>query len=349
MNERGKVIGTRLAAGAITNRPFLKDLPPIEIAANDYSGLLEAVALSELERMIDVQDVHVPGDMNQQLKGDQVKNLKIKKIDDGDDKGKVGIFDGDSLLGCIPQASMKTLADELLAAELAELAEFKKVSPADKAELEEFRALKAKANVPKDAKAGDLKIYHKADGSKTEVEDDDGDKEELKSLKKLIEQGETKKAESVCLVEFSKAKPGDESMTLAEKLLGDGKLTMSGYLRAQKIERLVDGAIAKGKILPRQREQIYRLAINDFDATQAFLNEAKAVIDLQERGIAGNSDTDAGGDAKAELDQAIKGYMTENKCAYAEALSAVSKRNPTLWTRYQQRTVVMAEGRHPDN
>ena len=51
-DESGNVIGTRLAAGAITNRPHLRDLPPIEIAEADYPGLLQAVSLSESRRLL---------------------------------------------------------------------------------------------------------------------------------------------------------------------------------------------------------------------------------------------------------------------------------------------------------
>lgn len=47
-DERGKPTGTRLAAGAIVNRPFLKDLPPITISAADFQPLMTAaVAMSE--------------------------------------------------------------------------------------------------------------------------------------------------------------------------------------------------------------------------------------------------------------------------------------------------------------
>ena len=50
-DEQGNIVGTRLAAGAITNRPHLKALPPIEISEADYPELLQAVSLSESKRL----------------------------------------------------------------------------------------------------------------------------------------------------------------------------------------------------------------------------------------------------------------------------------------------------------
>jgi hypothetical protein len=59
-DEKGKAIGTQLKAGAITNRPFLKDLPPIEIDPSQYSELVQSAAMSESRRMTDPAQVHVP-------------------------------------------------------------------------------------------------------------------------------------------------------------------------------------------------------------------------------------------------------------------------------------------------
>ena len=51
-NEHGESVGTKLNAGAILIRPFLLDLPPIEISAAEYPELLQSVALSESKRFL---------------------------------------------------------------------------------------------------------------------------------------------------------------------------------------------------------------------------------------------------------------------------------------------------------
>lgn len=369
-DEKGKPIGTRLAAGAITNRPFLKGLPPIEIGATDYPTLLEAVALSEHKRLIDIGSVHVSHDVtkDQLNKEDHLKTLKMKKVPDGEHKGKTGIFDGEDMVGLADDASLKSCApaDESMA-ELAELKKTAALTAADKSELEGLRKMKAKAEedmaelaefrkLKAKTKAGKLKIVEdaQADGAGNADEDEDEDTKEAKAemtelseklgirfervdLRELKDQ----KAEVVCLTEFAKAAPGDATMTLAETLMAKNKLTMPGYLRAQKIERLIDGAIKKGKLLPKQRQPMYELAIANYDAVAAFLNEAKAVIDLKSHGIEGTGAE--GSNATDELNAAVTAFMTERKVSYTEALRMVTAKNPELWTRHQKSTQILAE------
>lgn len=106
-DEANKAIGTRLAAGAITNRPFLKDLPPIEISATDYQPLLETASLSEHKRLMDTSSVHVTTAIKKEPTK-MAKNLKLKKIEDGENKGKHGFFDGAEMVGLCDDAEMKS-------------------------------------------------------------------------------------------------------------------------------------------------------------------------------------------------------------------------------------------------
>lgn len=358
-DEQGNPIGTRLAAGAVTNRPFLKDLPPIEIAANDYPQLLEAVALSEHQRLVSVDGVHVPADINTKSKeGDKMKKFKMKKLVKGDDKGKHGIFDGDEQVGVLE-------ADELTACDLAELTGRKLIEASEFSELQELRKLKAtydeamkgnekmaeslaelttlrasakkmeqeltslRALNARMAKGGDLFIKH---------EDDEDDAQA--GLTELVREHKARTKEVAILTEFAKAKPGEETMILAEAKLGSGELSMAAYIRSQKIERLVDGAIKEGKVLPKNREAIYRLAIADFESTSQYLKEARPVLDLKTHGISGRNESES---AKVELDQQVKQYMTDHKSTYAEALKEVTRKNPELWRRHQTESAILVD------
>lgn len=114
-NEKGKNIGTVVAAGAITNRPFLKDLPPIEVSMKQYPQLLEAVALSESKRLlVDINAVHVAAEINseKEKKAMAAKKLTFKKLSDGDDKGKIGIFSDSEMVGMCDRAAMKAYMAE---------------------------------------------------------------------------------------------------------------------------------------------------------------------------------------------------------------------------------------------
>lgn len=371
-DQHGKAIGTRLAAGAITNRPFLKDLPPIEIDSKDFPALLEAVALSEHQRLIDVGDVHVPADINS-TKGKHMKKFSMKKLAGK----KAGIFDGDEQVGMVSADELEELAEDMYADELEELAEFqkcgdlkslksklaeyeelkkgsKKLAETDMAELEELR--KMKASTKKDMeeleelrklkartqKGGDLYIKHEGD-------DDDDDQDGQKSMKKLTEVVKTQnanrvaEADRVCLSELAKTEPGEKTELLADDMISRGTLSLAGFRKHGRIEKMLDSAIQKGKVLPKQRQTLYELAVADFDRVQQLLNEAKAVLDLSERGIPGSEATQT---ATQELDAMIATYRKEHATAdYAEALKEVTRLHPELWSRHKEQSQILKEAR----
>jgi hypothetical protein len=73
-DETGESVGAKIRALAMTNRPFLRDLPPIEISNEDYQqlmgmtmrqdGKLAAICLSEGgARLLNPEGTHVPGAM----------------------------------------------------------------------------------------------------------------------------------------------------------------------------------------------------------------------------------------------------------------------------------------------
>ena len=383
-DEQGKHVGTRLAAGAVTNRPFLKDLPPIEIGAGEFPALLEAVALSEHKRLINVGDVHVPADMNRSKRKEEgMAKFKLKKITSGDDKGKHGIFDGDQMVGVADAGTLEDYANELHADELdelrklkaskkmkaddhdddscpnsdelkklrlrvgdgpiqkleasaAELTTLKAKYAEDMAELDELRKLKAKA------KAGDLYIKH---------QDDDDSKADMKKMTEKLgitltevdrELTPVRKLEVACLKEFAETDSGEKSMQLAESLLDKGRLTTGGYLKAQKIDRLLDQAIRQAKILPKQRKAMYLLAIQDFDQVSALLADSKPVLDLSIRGIEGSGNETM--KASEELETMVVQYMKEKSVDRATALRDVTRKNPELWRRHTQQTATLMEG-----
>lgn len=114
-DEHGKNRGTALGASAMTNRPFQKSLPPIEIDPTVYPQLLEAVALSESKRLlVDINAVHVAAEINseKEKKAMAAKKLTFKKLSDGDDKGKIGIFSDSEMVGMCDRAAMKAYMAE---------------------------------------------------------------------------------------------------------------------------------------------------------------------------------------------------------------------------------------------
>ncbi len=289
--------GTRLIAGAMTNGPALKDLPPIEISAADYPKLLESVSLSECNRILalDPGQVHVPGIVNdperrnepQSSRGassalpkekNSVKNFKLKKLTDGDDKGKMGVFEGEEMTGLV-DGDMKDKCP-MCGADMADR---------------------------KEPDADDVKA------------------------RELIA------ADTAFLAEAAK-KPSGEIIVLAERASSAGRLSMAGFLRAQKIAQLVDGAIAKGKILPKQRPAMFALATANYDQAAALLSEARPMVDLKSHGIEGDGKIMS---AAEDLETAVTAYMCERKVDRAVALTDVTRNDPQLWRRYKSELETM--------
>jgi phage I-like protein len=283
-DETGKALGTRLAAAAITNRPFLKDLPPIEIASSAYPGLLERVAMSESIRLaelidlIDAESVHVPGDIAAPAKeGKEVfamKQFKLKKLTDGEHAGKFGVYDGTALVG------------------LCDLPEDLRTAAADSGAIEQMSAI------------------------------------------------ETQRAETACLLEFARV-PSHQLLSKAREFSAAGKLNFDAFLRVQEVNQLLTEAVNNGKILPKQRETLFSLAIADYAHVAAYLSELKPVVDLSTRGISGDGSALT---ARQEMDARIRAYMTDHKEArYAEALSAVTRADPDFYEHYKTECATLTD------
>lgn len=257
-DEHGKNIGTVLAAAAMTNRPFQKDLPPIEISADAYPKLLEAVAMSEFQVMVDTIAVHIPAIINdtkeKTMADEMMKKLKFKKMKDGPHKGKVGIFADDAMVGMCDKAEMKAYMDD-------------------------------------------------------EPDEDDMDLEKKAAKMKEQRLSEERGRDAICLKELSEAKPS-EMEDMIDKFSEGNEISLAGMRRAQKIDRLLRDAAAKGKFKPTQRKALFSMAIWDFETVAALLAEQPVVVDTKNYGIEGRNDH-VGGDATKELMEATYAYMTE--------------------------------------
>jgi phage I-like protein len=310
-DERGREIGTRLAAGALTNRPFLKDLPPIELSDSDYQqlfglaarddGKLAAIHLSEgSERLVITDQVHVPSDLNnisvayqQPEKEQSMKAFRLKKLTDGEHKGKIGVFEGDDLVG------------------LAEM------MPNDQAEPDE------------DDKEKMRELFAREVGAEGK---------RLEEIAALVRLATNPPKSDVQVLSETAIRDGKLDLSAAGKLADEGRVKFSTILAAQEAERRVDAAIAKGKVLPKQRAAALRVALSDGEAFKSLIEEGAARIDFRERGHGGDAAT--GG---AALMAEVNAYAKENKVSIAEALSEVTKRNPDLWREYTEEVVTSAE------
>ena len=92
----GKTTGTVLTSVALVNKPFLEEMPEIHLCE-----------LDSMRAFVSLGQLHVPGPVNQKEK-EMAKTLKLKCLTDEhldkhglapEQKGKIGVFDGEELIG----------------------------------------------------------------------------------------------------------------------------------------------------------------------------------------------------------------------------------------------------------
>lgn len=263
--QTGEPQGATLTSCALTNHPFLEELPPI--------------ALSELTSL---DQPHVPEALKNisiafpQQGGKPVKKLSMKQIADGEQKGHIGMFDGESPIGFV--------------------------------ELADFRSF-VKGLEPAEPDADDTK-------------------------KKAIE------GPSGTAVLLSEAvKDGKLDNSKAATLANAGKIQLADYIGAQDAEHAIEAAVQAGKILPKLRGFFFKMALTDRAAFDGFVKDAPKVVDLKEHGHAG-SESDPAKILMAEVRQ----YAKDNKVSLSDALTAITKEKPELWTDYSEEVVKTASG-----
>jgi hypothetical protein len=312
-DEHGKTIGTRLAAGAITNRPFLKDLPPIELSDADYQNLfglvaradgkLAAIALSESGRLIDVDEVHVPTSTDKISVAYQQPASPTSAVDAPQSKDKGGNV-------AKKKFSLRRIADGPHQGKFALYADEELVKLNDEDVVFDEEDLRKLID---DADAGDL--------------DEDLEEEDLR-----VGRGGKRMTEVARLSQIFK--DGKVNLKEAARLVDEGALQPGSIFRAQEAEKLVERAIHAGKILPKKRSAAFRMALRDSKGFKALIEDAKPIVDFRTYGhSAGHEGV---GTAQEELDLEVKTFMTEQKVGYSEALSEITKRNPELWRRASQ-------------
>ncbi|HLI03855.1 MAG TPA: phage protease [Terriglobia bacterium] len=83
--ETGEPLGAALTTVALTNRPFLEEMPQVRLSDPEF-------------QLMDSNIVHVPGNISSPQsagKGGKVKTYKVKKLADGEHKGKYAVFEAD--------------------------------------------------------------------------------------------------------------------------------------------------------------------------------------------------------------------------------------------------------------
>jgi Mu-like prophage I protein len=301
----GKMTGTTLTSVALTNRPFLEELPQIRLSDPAY-------------QLVDVGDVHVdtslgvndgvresktvsanpnPGSSpkpesrnpNPVSKGETMKQVKLS-VQDGQIKVTHDDFpDGYFADPRDVRQCMEDLGGESGAPDYLE--------PALASEIESLAGL---AGRPESAGAS-------ATLSECVAE-----------IRRRLETGR-----EISLTEAS--------ALLSEAEAGGKTISAADYFRS-RVEQELDEAVKRGKVLPRQREDWRKIALSDFPTFRKIVAEQKPQVPLRPVGLAGSGPEDAQTQVKLLAEQ----RMRERQISFGQALSEIGREQPELVHQYRR-------------
>lgn len=305
--ETGKLQGATLTSGALTNHPFLEELPPIVltdfgIRAQEESSSGEGVQSALLA---DVSTGYLDGgSMGLEGKGESkmAKKLTLKKLTEGDHAGHHGVFDDDDMVGYLSDEDLKSYAKEHLG-----------VNP----DFDEFAQEKGS-----EALAERLGV---TPGTT------------INQVRKLIEvarEAEERRSSNVAqrTLLADAVRDGRLDNDRAALLAREGKISLADYIAAQEAERALDRAMARGKLLPRDRKFFFRDALERPKEFNEFVDKAVPVVRLESQGIGSGEQIPV----DQEIDLEVKRLMSEQKMSYGRALKQLLHENPALETRYRE-------------
>ncbi len=317
--ETGQPQGATLTSGALTNHPFLEELPPImltDLADNpDRMGSADLISRSAALSVFKLPTAD--STTESALHGGNKMAAKKFKAKRGSSKGKMAIMDEDAVLGELDLDDID-MDDELLD------------------DVEALMAKKGRGGLPagqagKKAKADD-------DASLTELLCESGVSSiadfrlKIADWKSSIANRQSAIAQDAArnLLLTEAVKDGALDNAKAALLARESKIQLGDYIAAQEAEKKLDEAVRAGKVLPRDRKFFFRDALERPEEFAEYVKNAVAVVNLSTVGLGtpGPANVD-----QEVMDRATK-LMTDEKLKYPEAFKQVLASDAELKKRY---------------
>ena len=293
--ETGQPQGATLSSGALTNHPFLEELPPLMLT--DLAAAGGGATLFGPD----------PG-RNQGDTAMDIKRLSIRKLTEGPQAGHHGIFYGDDLVGYMTDEDFaQYAARHLPGVEIGPGGEAQNVSARDESELSVLFAERVGA--------GGAGL------------------DEIRKLLDAGRRARARAAENAAhkLILDEVVRDGRVRPERALELARHEKITLADYVAVQAAERALDQAVTEGKILPRERHFFFRDALERPREFADFVERALPVVRLGAEGIGGGEAIPI----DQEVDLGARRLMSEQKLSYGKALKALFRENPALEARYR--------------
>ncbi len=324
--ETGQPQGATLTSGALTNHPFLEELPPImltDLADNpDRMGSADLISRSAALSVFKLPTAD--STTESALHGGNKMAAKKFKAKRGSSKGKMAIMDEDAVLGELDLDDID-MDDELLD------------------DVEALMAKKGRGGLPagqagKKAKADDDASLTDGQASLTELLRESG-VSSIADFRLKIADWESSIANRQSAIAQDAArnlllteavKDGALDNAKAALLARESKIQLGDYIAAQEAEKKLDEAVRAGKVLPRDRKFFFRDALERPEEFAEYVKNAVAVVNLSTVGLGtpGPANVD-----QEVMDRATK-LMTDEKLKYPEAFKQVLASDAELKKRY---------------
>jgi phage I-like protein len=299
--QTGAPQGATLTSGALTNHPFLEELPPIMLTDADAPS-----APCLLSSAIGMEGALADARLGEA----KMKRLSLRKLTEGEHAGHVGVFEGEELQGVVPKQEFEDLAREHLG-----------INPdavRTAAEQEELTALLSELGIESSnrgsvSSTGIAELRRRLAAASAAEQNASAAAGRMVLLRDAVRNGYL---DNVCAVELARQR----------------KITLDDYIAAQEAERALDRAVQAGKILPRDRGFFFRDALERPEEFARFVGNAAPVVPLGSRGIGSTEQIPI----DQEVDLGARRLMSERNLTYGKALKVLFRENPGLEERYRR-------------
>ena len=300
----GKTAGTVLTSVALVNKPFLEEMPDIQLCEVQGIGSREQ-GRETARALVSLQQMHVAGPVNQVSvaygQPNESRSRESRSREAGSSTSGLLDFSTKKEGKMAKSLKLKCLTDEHL--------EQHGLGPEHQGKIGVFdgEELIGVADAP--------------EGWEPEGGDGDENDKQFAALSESIHEGRI-------------------NLQQAGKLADAGRVSFAAILHAQEAQGRVEAAVKAGKVLPRNRAHALKLALSDAAAFGALIEQGRPAVDLRSHGHAGGGEQPT---AQQALMAEVNAYAKENKCSLGVALSEVTRRNPDLWQQYSEEVVTAVE------
>ena len=305
--------GATLTSGALTNHPFLEELPPIMLT--DLSLVPRPLSLAKdkgprtKDALADTTRPYLDQPLTSACTGyegeEAMKQLSLKRLDDGPHAGHHGVFDEDEPLGFVDAGEFADYAAQQL----------------------DGAADAANGNGTEDASTDcpGQKLAERLGVAPSTTFD------EIRRRLEAADQAQGAEAGGRAVLLSEAVKSGVLDNARAAALAREGRITLADYIAAQEAEKKLDEAVRAGKVLPRDRKFFFRDALERPREFDDYVKRAVPSVRLGSVGLGSGAELSVDDEVRVRTERLV----AEEHLSYSKALKKALASDRELDRRYR--------------